>query len=229
MRSRVGILDSPFSSTAELSVNAGGGEPTAGPPPPTPAPAPAGTLINDPLIGGSIGEVVGGQFSNRGWTVSSPANYIRYEVPPLARGWVEFDTSGMREENLANSQFMLFGMWDPTAGPFRENRFRVNLQKLHPNPHNKPYLRVRWISQGEQHDEGNNFYQWIPSQTYHWRIDWGPDGDTNRVTVKLDGVVMIDFTYSRAYRPNVHFIELGIAERGESVVGVTYSNFQVGN
>ena len=126
--------------------------------------------------GGSTGEVRGGSFTNGGWLVNAPGNFIRYEVPPMARGWVEFDTSGLRPENPAHNQFMLFGMWDPTAGPFRSNPFRVNIQKLHPNPHNPPYLRVRWIANGEQRDDGTNFFDWNPSRTYRWRLEWGPDG-----------------------------------------------------
>ncbi len=231
VRARSGTSDSPFSSTAEFSI----GEATANTPPPTndptpPPPAPrTGSIISDPLGGGSIGEVSGGQFSSAGWTVTAPGNFIRYEVPPLASGWVEFETTGLRESNPSNDQFMLFGMWDPTAGDFRANPFRVNLQKLHPNPHNPPYLRLRFITNGEQHDEGNLFYQWEPSRRYHWRIEWGPSGGGNQASVYLDGARIITVNYNRAYRPNVHFIELGLAERGESIVGVTYSNFQVGN
>ena len=229
-RARSGTTDGPFSSTADFNVSSGASPGPEDPPIGNdPSPPPAGTIISDPLIGGSIGEVAGGQFTSAGWTVTAPGNFIRYEVPPMSRGWVEFETSGLRRVNLAPNQFMLFGMWDPSAGPFRANPFRVNIQKLHPNPHNPPYLRMRWISQGEQHDEGNRFFDWIPSRTYQWRLEWGPNGDGHQARVFLDGALAIEVNYSRAYRPNVHFIELGISERGESVVGATYSNFRVGN
>ena len=46
--------------------------------------------------------------------------------------------------------------------------------------------------------------------------------------VILEGQVMITVNYTRSYSPGVHWIELGIAERAESIVGVTYSNFRVG-
>jgi hypothetical protein len=39
---------------------------------------------------------------------------------------------------------------------------------------------------------------------------------------------VITVNYDRTYAPDVHFIELGIAERGESVVGVRYSNVRIG-
>lgn len=222
VRTRVGTTDSAFSATANFTVGS-----TATTPTPSPTPS-GGAILSDPLVGGSLGEVAGGTFTSEGWQIDDPGNYIRYEVPPLESGWVEFDTSGLRQVNPSPDQFMLFGMWDPSAGPYRANPYRVHLQKLHPNPHNPPYLRVRWISNGEQHDEGTNFYDWNPNQTYHWRIEWGPDGDRQLARVLLDGQPMIRVSYRQPYLPNVHFIELGIAERGESVVGVTYSNFRVG-
>lgn len=232
-RSRSGTSDSPFSATAEFSVGGGGGSappPNSPPPAPSPpAPPSAGTIVSDPLIGGSIGQATGGQFTSSGWQVTAPGNFIRYEVPPITSGWVEFDTSGLRETNPSPDQFMLLGMWDPSAGSYRANAFRVHLQKLHPNPHNPPYLRLRWIANGEQHDEGSNFLDWDPRHTYHWRLEWGPSGSGHQARVFLDGQLMITANYNRAYRTNLLFVELGIGERGESIVGVTYSNLQIGN
>jgi hypothetical protein len=235
VRTRVGATDGPFSATADFTVDNSAAppppstppSPPPSPPPPDPSPTP-GMIINDPLVGGSMGEVSGGEFTSQGWLVQDPSDYIRYEVPTLDNGWVEFDTRGLHKTNPSPDQYMLFGMWDPSAGPYRDNSFRVHLQKLHPDPHNPPYLRVRWISGGEQHDEGTNFYDWNPNHTYHWRIQWGPNGNSQLAEVLLDGELMIRVSYERPYQPNVHFIELGIAERGETVVGVTYSNFQVG-
>jgi hypothetical protein len=223
VQARSASVESSFSATATFTVGTTGGPTT---PPPTPPPS-SGTILSDPLTGASLGEVSGGQFTSGGWRVTSPADYIRYEVPTLSSGWVEFSTSGLRETNAADDQFMLFGMWDPSAGPYRENDFRVNLQKLHP-PHNRPYLRVRWISNGEQHDEGSNFNAWDPSKNYRWRIEWGPEGGGNVARVVLDGDELITVHYNRTYAPDVHFIELGIAERGESVVGAKYSNVRIG-
>jgi len=224
VRARSGAVESSFSGTATFTVGTTGG-PTTPPPPPPPA---SGTILSDPLTGGSLGEVSGGQFTSGGWQVTSSADYIRYEVPTLSSGWVEFETTGLRQTNPSEDQFMLFGMWDPSAGDYRQNPFRVHLQKLHPNPHNPPYLRVRWIANGEQHDEGSDFYAWEPSRRYQWRIEWGPSGGANQAKVFLDGRQVITVNYNRTYAPAEHFIELGIAERGESVVGVRYSNVRIG-
>ncbi len=225
-RARAGTSESDFSAVADFVLSEGGG--TSENPPAPPSPTPAGTILFDPLIGGSIGEVSGGQFVSGGWQVTHPANYIRYEIPPSSDGYVEFDVMGLREVNSTPDQFMLFGMWDPSAGAYRANPFRVHLQKLHPNPHNPPWLRLRWIANGEQHDRGSNFLAWDPFRTYHFRIEWGPSGGGNQVRVFLDGSLEITVNYNRSYSPNVHWLELGIAERGESVVGATYTNFRVG-
>jgi len=224
VRARSGTVESPFSATADFIVGSSDGGST---PPPAPPPS-SGTILSDPLTGASLGEVSGGQFTSGGWQVTSPADYIRYEVPTLSSGWVEFETTGLRASNPSPDQFMLFGMWDPSAGDYRANRFRVHLQKLHPNPHNPPYLRVRWIANGEQHDEGSDFNAWEPSRRYQWRIEWGPSGGANQAKVFLDGRQVVTVDYTRTYAPAEHFIELGIAERGESVVGVRYSNVRIG-
>ena len=226
VRARIGTDDSQFSSTAQFTVSVNGTTPT---PNPSPNPPPAGLIISDPLAGGSVGDVNGGAFTSAGWRITSPGNFIRYEIPSMASGFVEFETAGLSPTNPSPDQFMLFGMWDPSAGDYRANPFRVHLQKLHPNPHNPPYLRLRWISNGEQHDEGSNFLSWDPSRFYQWRIEWGASGSRESARVFLDGNLEVVVNYRSVYRPNVHFVELGIGERGESIVGAVYRNLRIGN
>ncbi len=185
-------------------------------------------ILTDSLTnGGSVGQVSGGAFTSRGWEVRAKNNFIRYNIPPLAAGYVEFDTWGLQRSNPSLDQFMLFGMWDPNRGDYRANPFRVHLQKLDPR-HNGPYLRLRWIAQGEQHDEGNGFLNWEPFKVYTWRIQWGPAGARNTADVFMNGNHMITVSYSRAYNPSKHYVELGIAERAESIQGVVYSNVEIG-
>ena len=45
--------------------------------------------------------------------------------------------------------------------------------------------------------------------------------------LEADGVEIMTIGYNRTYAPNTHFIELGIAERGESVIDAVYRNFSV--
>jgi hypothetical protein len=148
-------------------------------------------LVSDPLTNfTSVGEVNGGAFTSRGWEVRAQSNYIRYRIPTVSSGYVEFSTTGLN--------------------------------------HNAPYVRLRWISGGEQHDEGHNFTNWNPSQVYRWRIQWGPAGAGNVVDVFVDGTVLMTASYGPSYSPGTHWVELGIAERKESIQGVTYSNVEIG-
>jgi hypothetical protein len=196
---------------------------------PLPPTGPGTVIVFDPLTNfSSVGEVSGGAFTAGGWEVRDKRNYIRYHVPTLSSGYVEWSNSGLRPSNPSLDQYMLFGMWDPNRGDYRTNPFRVHIQKLDQN-HNSPYVRLRWISNGEQHDVGNNFLGWDPTRLYRWRIQWGPSGSGNQVDVFLDGARVMSTQYGPAYAPAQHLVELGIAERVESIVGVRYSNLEIGS
>ena len=43
----------------------------------------------------------------------------------------------------------------------------------------------------------------------------------------LDGIEVMGIQYNRPYNPQTHFVELGIGERGESVIDAIYRNFTV--
>jgi hypothetical protein len=216
VRARSGNTEGPFSSVAEFSV--GGGL----------SPGDV-VLISDPLTNGaSVGEVHGGQFTDRGWKVNTNADFIRYEVNALSKGFVQWNNVGLLPRGFNADSHMLFGMWDPSVGGFRTNPYRVNLQKLWAPTHNPPFLRLRWISGGEEHDTGINFTNFDPGQTYTWRVQWGPAAGANTAKVFLDGVEKMQIRYGRAYLPNTHWIEMGIAERQESVIDAVYFNVLIG-
>jgi len=218
-KARAGLFKSPFSSVADFTVVEAA---------PEPVPTDGNTEVFDPLTNGfTIGKKRGGQFTPRGWKVTDRSDYIRYEVKPVASGFVEWDNLGLRPDNLAHNHFMLFGMWDPSRGDYRVNPFRVHLQKLD-DRHLPPYIRLRWIANREEHDEGYNFQNWDPEKTYHWRIEWGPGEGSNVARVLLNGQVIIRQPYYRTYKPEVWWVELGIAERQETVVGAIFSNLQIG-
>lgn len=217
-RAEAASTSGPFSQPAEFRVNAPGFGSD------TPI---NGLLFYDPLTNGmTIGVRGGGEFTPEGWKVTSRSDFIRYGVPTLEAGFVEWDNVGMEDE-VIEKQWMLFGMWDPTRGGYRENPFRVNLQKLD-SGHNSPYFRVRWITEREQYDFGNDFEEWDLFKTYTIRVEWGPGIGSQIVKVYLDGVEQFAQTYTNIYRPATHWIELGIQERKESIVGITYSNLKIG-
>jgi hypothetical protein len=150
-------------------------------------------------------------------------------VNTISDGFVEWDMTGLKERNNSINEFMLFGMWDPDAGAYRENPFRVHLQKLHPPQHNPPFMRLRWISQGDLFEEGRNFTEWDPNRTYTFRVDWSKlSDDSFFARVFLDNRMMIELEYGPgAYTPSTHWIEMGIAARRESVTGAIYSNVRI--
>jgi hypothetical protein len=217
-RARAGSEAGPYSSSTEFKVNGPGFGSE------TPV---NGLLVYDPLTNGmTIGVREGGEFTPEGWMVTSRSDYIRYNVPTLESGFVEWDNSNMEDEVL-DKQWMLFGMWDPSKGEYRENPYRVNLQKLD-STHNSPYLRIRWISNGEQYDFGSDFEAWDLFHTYHFRIEWGPGIGSQIVRLFLDGQLQAEQTYVNIYSPSTHWIELGIKDRKESIIGVVYSNLKIG-
>jgi hypothetical protein len=217
-RAETGSTSGPFAQPAEFRVNAAGFGSE------TPV---NGLLVYDPLTNGmTVGVRGGGEFTPEGWKVTSRSDFIRYGVPTLEAGFVEWDNSNM-EDVVPDKQWMLFGMWDPTRGSYRENPYRVNLQKLDAG-HNSPYFRVRWISDREQYDFGNDFEEWNLFKTYTIRVEWGPGIGSQIVRVYMDGVEQFSQTYTNIYRPATHWIELGIQERKESIVGIVYSNLKIG-
>ncbi len=216
-RGVAGGSDGPWSQVAQFLISSG---PDAGPG--------ENVLVFDALTDGTtMGVQNGGSLTQNGWRINTNSDFLRYEVPSVSNGYVQWQNLGLTPRGANDASHMLMGMWDPAAGPYRQNPFRVHVQKLWANPHNPPFMRLRFISQGREHDAGANFTNWNPGQVYTWRLDWGPGAGVNRARVFLDGIEVMGIQYNRAYNPQTHFIELGIGERGESVLDAIYRNFTV--
>ena len=146
----------------------------------------------------------------------------------MSSGFVEWENLNLTPFNPQPDLFTIMGMWDPSRGDYRENPFRVHVRKLDPQGHNSPYVRMRFISEGDQHDVGWDFLEWNPSHTYRWRLEWGPGGGGNQARVFLDGRQIMRTSYGPHYRPNQHWIEMGIEERAETIVGLVFKNVSIG-
>jgi hypothetical protein len=217
-RGDVSGTQGPWSSTADFTVT-GGVQPGDI------------VVINDPLTNGGSAQAIargGGTFTDRGWRVDTNQDFLRYEVNSISNGFVQWNNVGLTPRGATADSHMLFAMWDPSAGGFRANAFRVNIQKLWGPTHNPPWLRFRWISAGRLQDGASNFNSWDPGTVYTWRVQWGPAEGAHTAKVFLDGVEMMQVRYNRAYQPNTHWIEFGIQERGESVIDAIYSNIVIG-
>ena len=207
----------PYSAVAQLAILGVGG-----------GPGETVVVFDDLTDGSSLAtDREGGSFTPQGWRVNNNGDFLRYEVPTIENGYVQWQNLGLTPRGANDASHMLFGMWDPTAGGYTRNAFRVHVQKLWQNPHNPPFIRFRWISQGREADTGSNFTNWNPGQVYTWRVDWGPDGAANTARVLLDGIEIMSVGYNRPYQPRTHFIELGIEERHESVIDAIYRNLVV--
>jgi len=220
-RASAGTTDGPYSTPADFTVGLGAFRNDNGP-----------ILVQDPLTGGSsVGTVRGGSFNSAGWRVNNLTDFIRYDLqlsPPLSAGFVEWRNSGLSPRNPTVDAYMLFGMWDPTRGEYRTNPFRVHLQKRD-DRHLAPFMRLRWISEGQEIEPAYHKTDWDPSRTYQWRLEWGPEAGTNYVRMFLDGEEVMTGRHNRPYAPATHYIEMGINEqRGESVLGAVYSNVRIG-
>ena len=195
-------------------------------------PRPGGILIFDPLtVGSSVGEVGGGSFNERGWMATAADTYIRYRVPTLPNGFVEFDVTNLRNPNPRSDKRNLLIMWDPTAGEYTQNPYRVHIAKFDTRLVDRWYVRLRWISQGQEANTGYDFFQWNRNQVYHWRIEWGAFPEivsSQRVQVFLDGQQIMARNYDRIYNPATHWIELGMAPRAETLEQAIFSNVVIG-
>lgn len=186
-------------------------------------------LIQDPLTNGtSVGSVRGGEFTSDGWRINNLDEYIRYEIPSTSSGFVEWENLGLRRTNADPEAYMMFAMWDPGSGEFRTNPFRANIQKLDTN-HNPPYVRFRFISDGDERNTGYNELDWEPSQRYRWRVEWGPGTDRNEARVFVNGIEVMGVEYTPDYEPRTHWVEMGVNEsRNESCIGAIFSNVRIG-
>jgi hypothetical protein len=214
-RAQAGSTSGPFSGNDRFTTTTGSS---------------GGTILIQDLLttGTSVGAVRGGAFSPDGWRINDLDDYIRYEIPPTSNGFVEWENLGLRPTNANAEAYMMFAMWDPASGEFRANPFRVNIQKLD-TEHNPPYVRLRFISDGDERNTGYDFLDWDPAQRYRWRVEWGPGTDRNEARVFVNGIQVMQVVYTPEYEPRTHWVEIGVNEsRNESCIGAIFSNVLIG-
>ncbi len=222
-RARAGAsgIDGPYSQVAELTVIVAfkSNEPRGG------------VLVYDPLTTGStVGEIRGGEFTDQGWKVVAQSNYIAYDLPTIESGFFEVDITNLKSANEHGDARHLFHMWDPqTSSDLTRNPYRVTIQKhSRRSTGTKRFLRMRWISGGQQYDVSNSFIGWEPGTVYHFRLEWGQEGDGLAARLLMNDREMFFLNYRRPYRPLRHRLELGAASRAESPEEAIYSNVRIG-
>jgi hypothetical protein len=192
--------------------------------------ASGGLVVFDPLIGGSVGQVMGGSFVAGGWQPTASSDCIRYQIPRLTEGRIEFETTNLNEPNPMPGKRMLISMWDPSKGEYTTNPFRMHLQKMDRETVRVGDVRLRWISRGQETNTQISFFDFEPQIVYDWRIEWGtfPGIPSQHVKVFLQGQEILNRNYDRPYGPNPHWVELGNCERGETLEQAIWSNLRIG-
>jgi hypothetical protein len=193
-------------------------------------PESGGVVVFDPLTtGSSAGEVMGGLFIDGGWQPQSSSDCIRYQVPTMEQGRIEFTTTNLSTPNPVPGKRILISMWDPTKGDYTTNPFRVHLQKLDESTAKFDDVRLRWISRGEEYNTGISFFDFEPELVYEWKIEWGdfPGINSQHVKVFLDGIEILNRNYAEPYHPKTHWIELGQCQREETLEQAIYSNVRI--
>ena len=189
-------------------------------------------LVYDPLVNGtSVGQVGSGEFRSQGWMATDALSYIRYEIPTTPNGYVEFQVTNLMTLNPHNDKRNLLIMWDPTRGDYTENPYRVHIAKYDSRLVSRWPMRLRFISNGQETNTGADLYNWDPTRVYTFRLEWGAFPQivsTQRARVLLDGREIMDRNYDNIYRPSVHWVELGMAPRAESLEQAIYSNVTIG-
>ncbi|GMR23427.1 MAG: hypothetical protein BMS9Abin37_1855 [Acidobacteriota bacterium] len=192
---------------------------------------PGGLVVFDPLTGGSVGQAMGGRFVAGGWQAQSNADCIRYQIPVLREGRIEFETTNVSSPNPVSGKRMLISMWDPSKGEYTTNPFRMHLQKLDRSTVRLNDVRLRWISRSQETNTGISFFDFEPSIVYSWRIEWGtfPGIKSQHVKVFLDEQEILNRNYDSPYSPNPHWVELGNCDRKETLEEAIWSNLRIGS
>lgn len=192
--------------------------------------ASGGLVVFDPLTGGSVGQVMGGRFVEGGWQATANTDCIRYQIPTLPEGKIEFESTNLNTPNPFPGKRMLISMWDPSKGEYTTNPFRMHLQKLDESTARVDDVRLRWISRGQETNTGISFFDFEPQIVYRWRIEWGtfPGINSQHVKVFLEEEEILNRNYDRPYSPNPHWVELGNCDRGETLEEAIWSNLRIG-
>ena len=62
-------------------------------------------IIDDPLDGSTVGQIVGGSFNSEGYRPGIGNNHILYDVPiQVPDGYIEFEIKGFSHENVPTDE-----------------------------------------------------------------------------------------------------------------------------
>lgn len=176
----------------------------------------AGIILSESLKNNTTsGEVKDGAFTGQGIQFSGDEWHLKYRIPTVSNGYLEFRAKGFVPQELhdgAEFQGYLVTMWDGAyafdhaTNPFIFELFKFGYIPGRPDATDALFLGV--TSQGRFMDSYHHgFYvlDWNPEMTYHFRIEWG--GGEGRVY--RNGEYIGGVEYYGEFRPSEHLIQIG--------------------
>ena len=210
-------------------------------------PARAELLLDDPLQGSTTGARSGGQFVTGGWQVTGQYDCIYWHLPrTVPQGAVEFDVKGLNPNECRagmEDKTELFHMYDYTW-------YNSDVQYGDPGYRNNPYkhfirktgclgsynntidaLEIVWSCNGDWYEADSPVLSWNPSNTYHFRVQWGPDGSGNSVLkIYRDGSLVFSRGVVGSYSPAGHSVRIAASPRraadAGAPIGAIFSSFR---
>lgn len=206
----------------------------------------ADLVLGDSLQGATLGERSGGAFVAGGWQVTNKDDTIYWHVPTITNGAAQFDIRGLNpSESRAGMEDKteLFHMYDYTVGGsdinynggYRDNPFKHFVRKIGClNSTKADAMEIVWQIRPNYAEPDTARLSWNPNTTYHFREEWGPDGEGNTVLkVYRDGVLQLTTSVAGVWNPAGHSVRIAASPRragdAGAPIGAIFSNIKVWN
>jgi hypothetical protein len=173
----------------------------------------AGSLVlDDPLQGSTKGVRSGGTFTEGGWKVTGQYDCIRWRVPAIPRGAVEWEVRGLNPvERRAGMEDKteIFHLYDPTfgdsdanyVGGYRDNPTKHFVRKIGAAGGATDAMELVWKI-GDRHVEPDtSVLDWDPARTYRFREEWGPEGSDSVIRTYRDGALIATLSVPGPFAP----------------------------
>jgi len=204
----------------------------------------AALVLDDPLQGATLGTRSGGAFVAGGWQVTTKDDTIYWHVPTITSGAAQFDVQGINPNELRTGmedKTELFHMYDYSFGNadinynggYRENPFKHFIRKIGGLDTAKVNaMEIVWQIQPNYVEPDTAKLSWSSNTTYHFREEWGPDGEGNTVLkVYRDGVLLLTTSVAGTWNPAGHSVRIAASPRraadAGAPIGAIFSNVKV--
>ena len=223
------------------------GNPPPPPPDPEPPPPPTQLFINrDPNAVGLIVKdsltrevhlpnaagknAVAGLYTDEGWRANTRVDNIRYDLPRIQRGAVEFTILDVYAEDDAHKKLFMV-MWDPNdpGHPADSHNYRRNAWRMHWQKRKDSLMAVRWLQNYNSpiEEEYNERFRIDPKiwdgSPVRLKVEWN-DGHVN---LFVNDLILASFRKLRPYQPNALRINLGGGPRHETIPNAVYRDLKI--